>query len=397
MEFKLKKLNVFKKITIGIIFCYILSSQLVVLANVDIKSNNTKAAVLIEEGTGKVLYDYNKDAILPQASVTKLMTYYIARDYLKSTNTPLTKKITVDADFSMVPPDGTQLKLVKGDVITIQELLASLMIMSANDSAIELEKMIEEATKKNFIDIMNTKAKEIGLTKTTYINPSGLSERTDKEAKYNTTTAYETAILAKKIIDDYPDTLKITSQKSFKFKDVVYPSTNKLLEVKPNVDGLKTGYTTEAGYCIAVTESIKKTSNDIKPFRVVAVTLGSDTNENRTAVNTKLLNYAEQNFENKKIVKKETNYNLTSKYHKGGVIPAHIKDDVYYLVNKKDKVEVKALIKDKLKNSVKKGDIVGKLQIKVNNVTMEEDLIATKDVKKVNIFKRIGLFFQELF
>lgn len=395
MNYSLKSSKLLQSIIVFLLI-YLLSAQ-TASANINIKENKTKAAVLIEESTGKILFEDNKDEILGQASVTKLMTYYIVRDYIKENNIPLTKKITVDADFSMVPFDGTQLRLQKGDILTLDELLSSLLIMSANDSAIQLEKMVEDASGKKFLDLMNLKAEEIGLGITKYINTSGLTEVNGEEKIYNKTTAYETAVLSKRIIDEYPDTLKITSKKSFTYKGVTFTNTNKLLTYRKNVDGLKTGFTSEAGYCLSSTESIKPKSNEEGEFRLVAVTLGSETEKDRTVVNSKLLKYGEENFENKKLADKEKVVDILSEYHKGGTVQTKVSEDVYYLLKKGSNVEVKSELINKVKSDIKSGDVVGKMTINIEGSTIEEDLIATSDVDRVGIFKRIGLFFKGLF
>lgn len=361
------------------------------------KIENTKAFVLMDQTTGKVLLESSKDTVLGQASVTKLMTYYIIRDYIKEKKIPLTKEVKVDADFSPVPNDGSRINLKAGDTITIGELIDSLLIVSANDSAIQLEKMLEDDTKGSFLDIMNAKARSIGLNKTSYINTSGLTEGEKDKEKYNTTTAYEIALLSKKIIDDYPDTLKITSKKEFKYKNNTYPNTNKIMLASNTVDGLKTGFTDKAGYCISSTEPVKKGNDKASAFRLIAVTLGSKSEDVRTKVNSDLLKYGRENFENKKLVNKDEVINLVSDYHKDGKIPTKAKDDTYILLQKDIEIKKKPELIGDLKQNIKKGDVVGRLTIKVGDSTIEEDLIATENVNKVNIFKRIGLFFRDLF
>ncbi len=368
-----------------------------VLASENIDNENTKAIVLMDQGTGKILYEKDKDKVLPQASVTKLMTYYIAMDYLKQNNVPLSKKVIVGGDFSSVPSDGTKVNLEKGDVITIDDLLSSLLILSANDSAIELEKIVEDATGQDFLKLMNKKAKDLGLNNTIYINTSGLTEVKDNKKIFNTTTAYETALLSKKIIDEYPEVLKKTSMKSFTYKNVPYHNTNKLISKNISVDGLKTGFTNEAGYCLASTKSISQTDKNNKPFRLVGVTLGSSEDHIRTDVNLNLLKYGQANFENKKILGKDKVFNIKSEYHKGGSLSGAISDDLYYLMKKSSKIDIKTSIKEDLKKSVKKGDIIGTVTIKIDKVTLTEDLISTKDVKRVGVFKRIELFFKNMF
>ena len=368
-----------------------------VLASESIDSKDTKAVVLMDQGTGKILYEKDKDKVLPQASVTKLMTYYITMDYLKENKVPLSKKVIVGGDFSKVPSDGTKANLEKGDVITIDDLLSSLLILSANDSAIELEKIVEDATGQNFLKLMNEKAKELGLNNTVYINTSGLTETKDNKKVFNTTTAYETALLSKKIIDEYPEVLKKTSMKSFTYKDVSYHSTNKLIFKNTSVDGLKTGFTNEAGYCLASTKSVPQTSEDNKPFRLIGVTLGSSEDNIRTNLNLDLLNYGQANFENKKVLGKEKIFDIKSEYYKGGKISGSISDDLYYLMKKSNKIEINPQIKEGLKKNIKKGDVIGTVTIKIDKITLTEDLMATKDFKRVGAFKRIELFFKNMF
>ncbi|MEG0641445.1 MAG: hypothetical protein RR515_02515, partial [Clostridium sp.] len=326
-----------------------------------------------------------------------LMTYYIIRDFLKATNTSMAQKVTVDADFSSVPGDGSQIKLKKGDVLTIESLIESLLIVSANDSAIQLEKMVEDRTGKDFLKLMKNKSIELGLNKTNYINTSGLTVNNNGKKLCNTTTAYETAILAKKIVDDYPDTLKITDKKVYTYKDVVFNNTNKLLLKDKNIDGLKTGYTTEAGYCLASTIAITPRVKENKPFRLIGVTLGSKSDLIRTSTNAKVIKYGEENFENKKIVKKGYIHNIPSEYHKGGLIPSSVGEDVYYLLKNGSKIDLKVSINEGLTGKVKRGDKVGKLFINIDGSSLEEDLIAINDVKRVNIFKRMVLLFKNMF
>ncbi|MEF9952279.1 MAG: D-alanyl-D-alanine carboxypeptidase family protein [Clostridium sp.] len=380
------------KISIALLMC--ISVTLPYTLIVSASEGSYKASVLIDANTLKVLSSKNKDMILPQASVTKLMTYLVVMDTLKSSSIPLNKKVVVDIDLSVIPADGSKINLKKGDTLTINQLIESLLIVSANDSALVLEKMVSDITKKDFINLMNEKAKELGLNKTNFINTSGLTE---KDKGYNTTTAYEIAILSKDIIDSYPETLKITSKKSFTFNGVTYPSTNKLLSKGIGVDGMKTGFTNEAGYCLSSTVNIKASKKDEKPFRVIAVTLGSPSEEKRTQGQLALLNSAMNNYWNKRIINKEETFKMESKYHVGGVIEAVPSKDEFRLINKKTKVETKTTLKEKIRGKVKKGDKVGTVTAYFDNTSVEADLIAKEDVKGVNVFKRIQLFFEDLF
>lgn len=380
-----------QKIIISSLICI---SILLPYSTIVSASSLYKAGVLVDADTMKVLNSKDKDMILAQASVTKLMTYLVVMDSLKAASIPLNTKIVVNLDLSVIPSDGSKLNLKNGDQITLNQLIESLLIISANDSAIILEDFVSKITKKDFITLMNDKSKEIGLNKTKFVNTSGLTE---KDKTFNTTTAYEIAILSKKIIDNYPQTLKITSKKSFTYNGLTYPATNKLLSKNIGVDGLKTGFTNEAGYCLASTVEIKPVAKDEKPYRVIAVSLGSKSEDERFNASLSLINYAKSNFAKKRIINKASIYNLESEYHVGGVIKASPSREEYQLINKKSPIESKVMIMEDLKGNIKKGDTVGKIIVTYDKTSTEADLIATEDVRRVSVFKRIGLFFKNLF
>lgn len=259
-------------------------------------SKNYKAAVLIEANSGKVLYEYNKDKILGQASITKVMTYYIFRDFIEENSISQSTKVKINLPLNALYPDGGGIGLKNGDTITIKELNETLLVKSANDSALVIADFYKSRTKKDFVGEMNKKAKSLGMKNTYYINPHGLTDK--KNNKYNYTTAYETALLVNSVIKKYPDSLKITSKKSCTYGNKTLKTTNNLLSTRPTVDGFKTGYTTISGYCLASTEDLTATNGSGKPFRLIAVVLGSSSSNLRDREIVNLLEYGKKNFMN---------------------------------------------------------------------------------------------------
>jgi serine-type D-Ala-D-Ala carboxypeptidase (penicillin-binding protein 5/6) len=365
--------------------------------NVHAESKNYKAAILIEVNTGKILYEYNKDEVLPQASITKLMTYYVIRDYLEENSIQNKHKVNVNIDMSKTPSDGSKIKLNNGEEITIQELLESLLIVSANDSALQLETLFNLKSNTKLIDSMNQKSREIGLKNSFYINTSGLTEEKNGPV-YNYTTAYETAKLAMGIIKDYPDVLEITSKDEFIYKGIKYPNTNKVLKLNKNVDGLKTGHTDIAGYCLVSTEDMTETNGNGQPLRLLTVVFGCKTESDRINETLKLLKYGEENFINEKIISKDAKFKQNNEYYKKGYIEGSTSEDIYILKQKNENFTHTYEFDKDLPNDIKKGKKIGKLTIKnlVDGSVKVYPLYSADDFESISFVKRLFIHIKQL-
>lgn len=374
-----------KVIAAGLIFLFLITGTAYGLDNI-----NAKSCILVETGTGRILYSKNKDEVLPQASITKLMTYLVFKDYMKDKNMSYNNIITTK--IWNLTEDGSKLGFEGGQKLTIKQLLNSLLILSANDSAEELQS-IYESSGKSFIDAMNQKAGSLGLINSKYYNSTGLSDD-NGIIPDNHTTVYETSKLAIDILKEYPETINITSNRKYIYNGKTYYSTNPILQFKKNADGLKTGHTDNAGYCLAATEKI----GDVKPFRVIAVVFGCKTNKDRINDSLKLLKYAEDNFESSKIVSSDKVYDFDSEYYKGGHIKAVTLNDVYIFKGKNDKINVSANF-NKIEGKIKKNDIIGKLIIKnmTDGKTVEQYLYAESDFQQVPVLQRILIYLKHLF
>jgi serine-type D-Ala-D-Ala carboxypeptidase (penicillin-binding protein 5/6) len=366
-------------------------------AIVHAESKNYKAAVLVEVNSGEILYQYNKDGVLPQASLTKLMTYYVIKDFLNNNSIDNAHKVNVNIDMNKIPTDGSKIKLKNGDEITMQQLLESLLIVSANDSALQLETLFNLKSNTSLIDSMNEKAAKIGLKNSLYINTTGLTEEMNGQ-NYNYSTAYETAMLAMRIIKEDPDVLKITSKDEFIYKDFRYQNTNKVLKLNKKVDGLKTGHTDIAGYCLVSTEDLTNTNGNGQPLRLLAVIFGCKSENDRTNESLKLLKYGEDNFFNEKVVSKEIKFQHSSQFYKNGYIEGAVSEDIYTFKQKDENIVHTFEFDKDLPVNIKKGDKIGKLTVKSlkDGSVKEYPLYSTDDFKSISFIKKIFIYIIQL-
>ncbi|WP_027308556.1 D-alanyl-D-alanine carboxypeptidase family protein [Caloramator sp. ALD01] len=343
---------------------------------------NCKSAVLIDAESGRVLFDKNKDEKRAIASLTKLMTYYtfiegVGNEYKNNF-------IIYNIDNKKFNYDEPILNVNYGEKVKIDDLITAMLVFSANNAPEVLEQEFCRTKKEDFIYRMNENAKLLGLNNTHYINSSGLT----KNNKYNVSTAYEQALLSYNILKKYYDILKYTSLKSFKYKNKIYFSTNKLLGNFKGVDGLKTGYTDEAGYCLVTTIDVTNSNGNGKPLRFISVVLGCDTKNDRFEDTKKILNYAINNYENFVVTNKDV-FEIENKDFIGEKIKYSPRTDVVVLKKKNETVVINCQLNKNLKNNIKKGDNVGKITIKTSVGQVEVDAVATSDFNRKSIFYKI--------
>ncbi|MBC1984211.1 D-alanyl-D-alanine carboxypeptidase family protein [Listeria booriae] len=240
-----------------------------------VKANS---ALLVSLKHDKTLFEENTDQKVPIASLTKLMTAYLVLESIHN------KQLSWDEGLTLKrldDPRAVSLQARTGKTYySVQDLFATMMIMSANDAA---EALAERVNSTGFVGEMNAKAKELGLKKTKYVNATGL----DNNGEESMSTAGDLLILAKELISDYPEILETTSRTSYVTKDGnTVHTTNDLLQENAvdGLDGLKTGFTDQAGYCLIATAV---QNGD----RLIAVVLGSRTDNNRMKSAETLLDY----------------------------------------------------------------------------------------------------------
>jgi len=248
---------------------------------------SAKAVILIDSETKKVILAENETTPMPAASMTKMMTAYLILEKIQSGGISWNDKVTITAASSHT--DGVTIPVAPGDKLTVRDLFISMEVASANNAAVALAEMTAGSEGK-FTDWMNEKAKQIGLSdKTMFINASGLPDHAGRESLM---TASDVAILATRLISDFPEILAISNLKSYQLKHdgATLVTTNAMISgTQPDlyfkgVDGLKTGYTSAAGYCFAGTAM----QND---KRLISVVMGTESPEARFIETKKLFAY----------------------------------------------------------------------------------------------------------
>lgn len=271
----------------------------------------SKNSILVDQKTGRVITSKEPDKQVPLASISKVMTFYVAQDAIK--NGEVKKDDLVTIDKKMLKVSGSTMHLKEGEKVKFNELLKGLMIVSANDGAVAIASHVCKGDVDAFVERMNAKAKELGMKNTYFINPNGLPiydwTKKDGDPKQNHSTARDIATMTKNLLDDYEEeTIAITDCKldHDPSRDCNYYNTNPLLHLHSNVDGLKTGYTDLAGYCLVFTDKMNSDGKSDIDNRMIGVVMGNWCKEDRVRSANALYNLGE-NFETKLMCKKGEN------------------------------------------------------------------------------------------
>ena len=364
-----------KKILLIIMSFFVLNLN--VLAEEDFAPNG-KSAILVDNLSGKVLYEKNADEKLAPASMTKLASMLMVMEAIDNGNLKFEDKVTISEEAANM--GGSQVFLQTGEVYTVYDLLKSVAIASGNDAVVALAEKIG-GSQSGFIDMLNKRLKEIGATNTNFVNAHGL----DAEGHYS--TARDMSIIARELLK-HPKILEFTSiyEEYLEKNDgsrIWLVNTNKLVRFYDGVDGLKTGFTKTAGYCLTATASKNN-------FRLISVVMGEDTSENRSSDTVKMLNYGFNTFKIN-IIKTKGESLGKVRVERGKQDNANIvllNDATEILKNTDQVTEYNFNLKvNKIKAPVKVGDIVGTAEIidSEGNIVDEVDVTVEKDIKKANI------------
>lgn len=364
-----------KKILLIIMSFFVLNLN--VLAEEDFAPNG-KSAILVDNLSGKVLYEKNADEKLAPASMTKLASMLMVMEAIDNGNLKFEDKVTISEEAANM--GGSQVFLQTGEVYTVYDLLKSVAIASGNDAVVALAEKIG-GSQSGFIDMLNKRLKEIGATNTNFVNAHGL----DAEGHYS--TARDMSIIARELLK-HPKILEFTSiyEEYLEKNDgsrIWLVNTNKLVRFYDGVDGLKTGFTKTAGYCLTATASKNN-------FRLISVVMGEDTSENRSSDIVKMLNYGFNTFKIN-IIKTKGESLGKVRVEKGKQDNANIvllNDATEILKNTDPVTKYNFNLKvNKIKAPVKVGDVVGTAEIidSEGNIVDEVDVTVEKDIKKANI------------
>ena len=275
-----------RKLVSAILAIVLLLGYFVPIVGAEELVESGKSAILIEVATGQVLYEKNPHDLLEPASMTKMMPMYLILEAIRDGRMNWEDEVTV-SDYA-ASLGGTQIFLEPGETMNVRDLFASVAIASANDAVTALGEKLS-GTYDLFVELMNDRAREFGMNDTVFINSTGLP------ADGHLTTAHDMAILASRLITDFPEVTEFTAlYEDYVREDSDDPfwlvNTNKLIRYVDGVDGLKTGSTQAAGFCLAATAQRGN-------MRVVAVVMGADTSQNRNREIARLIEFAFSQYE----------------------------------------------------------------------------------------------------
>ena len=346
---------------------------------------NAKSAILIEESTGEILYEFNSHEKREPASMTKMMSLLLIMEAIENKVISLDQMITISSNASGM--GGSQILLETGEKMSVDDLLKGIAIASGNDAVVALAEAIA-GTEENFVKMMNDKLVELGLKDSNFKNCHGL----DEEGHYS--SAYDMAYIAKELVK-HKKILEYSSIYETYLRDgtdkkIWLVNTNKLVRFKSGVDGLKTGYTEGAGFCLTATMK----QNDM---RVIATVMGEPDSQTRNNEVSSMLDYAFAQVGLKKVLSKNSvveKINLSkAKLDEIEIVPVRDVNVLYKKVEGEITPTYEVKIKD-INVPLKKGDIVGTLYVMNNDDVINEiDLTVKKDVKKCNLFE---LYFKYL-
>lgn len=340
---------------------------------------NAKAAIIVEASTGTILYQKNIHEKLPPASMTKMMGMLLVVESVEKRQINWDDIVIVSENASSM--GGSQILLETGEKMTVDDLFKGVAVASGNDAIVALGEKIA-GTEEMFVKMMNDRAKELGLKNTNFKNPHGLEEANHYTSAYDISKIALELVKHPKVLEYtgiYEDYLRKGTNREFWLVN-----TNKLVRFNQNVDGLKTGYTKEAGYCLTATASKDG-------MRLITVVFGEPESSTRNKETTGMLDYGFSMYSVEKLLSKDLKVGTIKIYASDKetyeIVPMK---DVNILNNKtQEKRNVTYEINTKtLSAPIKKGEVVGKLKIIENNKTIDEiDITVKNDVKKANIFK----------
>lgn len=360
------------------LFCFVFVFLMLNVSAVDVGlAKNSETAILIEASTGKILFEKDKDKKMAPASMTKIMTMLLTMEALESGKISLDEDVLISENAQKM--SGTQIYVEAGSNVKVEDLIKGIGIASANDAAVALAEKLG-GTVENFVNMMNERAKELGCKNTTFKNPHGLDE------DGHLTSAYDMSLMARELVK-HEYALKISST----YDEYITVSgenhwlvnTNKLVKFYKGIDGLKTGYTDKAGYCLTATMNKNN-------MRLISVVMKSSSKDNRSTDTIGMMEYGYSMYGSEVIFKKSEytgKINISGSENKE--YNYYLDNDVKLIVDKNTRdVNYSTKIKlYKLKAPLKKGTKVGELIFEFEDKKYTYNLIINEEVKKASYFK----------
>ncbi len=351
---------------------------------------NARSAILVETETGEILYEKNPHLELPPASMTKIMTMLLVMEAEEEGRARLEDKLVVSELAASM--GGSQIWLEPGEEMALEDLMKAIAIVSANDACVAVAEYLY-GTEESFIKRMNDKAKELGLKNTYFYNTNGLPPD-DPSVEGNYTSAYDLAVMTKELLK-YPKVLEWTSTwiDYLRDGDSVLNNTNRLVRHYQGADGMKTGYTDEAKYCVTATAHRNG-------LRFISVIMAADNSQTRFNEASQLLSYGFSLYHGLELGQEnEVLQELEIKNGKEEFAQGILKDELIVPVKKgeEDQISKEIKLNEKIKAPLKKGEKIGEYHIfKGNLLLKKEDIVIDRDIERASLFQLILRFIKQL-
>jgi D-alanyl-D-alanine carboxypeptidase (penicillin-binding protein 5/6) len=336
-----------------------------------------KAWILMDADSGEILAEQNADQRLPPASLTKLMTAYLVERELDRGSIALDDQVSISENAWRT--GGSKMFVEVGDQVAVEDLLHGIVIVSGNDASVAMAEHLAGG-EAPFADLMNQHADRLGMKNSNFENPTGLPG----ENHYS--SAHDMALLTQHIVNDYPEHYAIYSQRNFTFGGIEQPNRNRLLWRDPSVDGLKTGWTSEAGY--GLVSSAKR-----EDMRLISVVMGTDSEEARAQETQKLLSYGFRFFETMNLYERGAVL-ATPRVWGGDIneVRVGVDEEVTMTLprNRNGELRARLNLNADLQAPFAVGDEVGTLEVHMgDNVVGERRLVALEDVEEGGFLKKL--------
>ncbi len=347
-----------------------------------------KSYILVDAANGQVLVAHNADKELPPASLTKMMTAYIAEKEIQAGH--VSGKDMVPISVKAWRTGGSRMFVREGTKVSLDDLMHGIIVDSGNDATVAVAEYLAGSVSA-FADLMNQEAKQLGMTHTHYVNATGLP------VDNHYSTARDLATLARAIIHNYPDHYDLYKVKTFTFNGITQRNRNVLLWRDPSVDGIKTGHTDAAGYCLVA--SAKQDG-----MRLISVVMGTDSDAARARESQKLLTYGFRFYESYKAYNAGQVLSTPTVWlGEKNQVPLGLQQDLILTIprDSHDHLQAQMTIQPQLQAPIKKGQQYGTLTVSLDGKQItQQPLVALNDVQQAGFFSRlwdhIVLFFKNL-
>jgi len=352
---------------------------------------NASSYLLMDARTGHVIMEHNADEPLPPASLTKIMTAYIAEVEIDSGSLRLDDQVYISERAWRTP--GSKMFVDVDSYVSVEDLMRGIIIQSGNDASVAIAEHIA-GSEDAFADLMNQHAQALGMTQSHFMNSSGL----DSEGNYNMMSSRDLAILSRAKIIDHPAHYSMYAEREFTYNGISQPNRNTLLFRDSTVDGIKTGWTSQAGFCLV-------SSAERDGMRLIAVVMGTASEEARVAETQKMLSYGFRYFETHKLYDGgEVINNVRVWQGKENNVDLGIEEEVYVTIPRGRAGDLTASVdvEDTIRAEIQAGQLMGNVRITLEDeLVYEGNVVAMQSVERGSLFKRLldalTLFITSLF